>query len=99
MVLCAVTLALWVRSFHRGDQVGWYSNRWNAGEGRFGAIGFDSDSGGVVFFLQRRESHLDLFDSGDAWFRNNNPPLCEPSWITHDTYGYPYMTDYSGTSG
>ena len=78
MVLCAVTLALWVRSYHRGDQVGWYINRWDAGEGRFGAIGFDSDSGGIVFFLQRRESHLDLVDPADAVFRSDNPPLCEP---------------------
>ena len=98
MVLCAVTLALWVRSYHRGDQIGWYINRWNAGEGRFGAIGFDSDSGGIVFFLQRRESHLHLLDPADAAFRSTNPPLCEPSWITHGPYGYPYMTDYAGTS-
>ena len=98
LILCVATLGLWLRSYQRGDQVGWYTNRWNAGDGRFRAIGFDSDSGGIVFFLQRRESHLNLLDSGDVAWRTANPPLSEPSWVTHDPYGYPYMTDYSGAS-
>ncbi|MBW3538774.1 MAG: hypothetical protein KY476_00740, partial [Planctomycetes bacterium] len=98
LMLCAGSVVLWVRSHYRGDQVGWYVNRWDDGEGRFRAIGFDSDSGGIVFFLLRRESHLDLSDPADAAFRNDNPPLSHPTWIVHDNYGYPHMTDYSGTS-
>ncbi len=96
LMLCAASTIFWVRSYYRGDQIGWYFNEWDGGEGRFRACGFDSDSGGFVFFLNRRESHLDLNDPADAAHWIANPALSHPSWLVHDNWGYPYMTHYPG---
>jgi hypothetical protein len=99
MLLSIAFMMLWIRSFFAGDQVGWYINRWSGADGRFRAFGFDSDSGGIVIFLQNRRSLLDLDNAEHAAFKRRNPQLSRPTWIVHDCFGYPHMTDYQGASG
>jgi hypothetical protein len=93
LLLCVAVVVLWVRSYRVNETVAWYVNEWDGWDGRFRARGASSDSGGVMFFILRREAHLELEPDAHlrASFKRGNPDLHRPGYRTDPPAGYPYM--------